>query len=755
MEEFNFYPYYWKHDDDNDEETSIKIYGLDEKFDNVCVKVLDFTPYVYIELPSHIKWDEGKTQYLGNKIDKIMRDNKPLKKCLVYKKKLYYANVNEDNKKKTFPYLFCSFLSKKDIKILTFRLNKPVQILNVGRFKLKIHEQDASPILQMACCANIYMTGWINFKGKKVIKEHQETICKNEFIVRWKNMKAVNNDILPRPKIMGFDIEVNSSNPSAMPKAKNPDDKIFQISCIITREKADKKDYKNYLLTLGNPSKKHLDKNIICKTYEDEDHLLLGFVNLIKEEQPNVLVGYNILGFDIPYMIDRANGHARCGYDFAKQGFHKYKEAKEKIIKWSSSAYKNQEFQFLDAEGILFIDLLPLVRRDFKLNNYKLKTISEHLLKDTKDDLDAQGIFKCYREGIKFSYDKDGNKKYSKKAQKYMAICGNYCVKDSILVVDLMHKLQTWTGLCEMAKVCNVPPFYLYTQGQQIKVYSQIYRFCLKEGIVVEKDGYVCKDNERYMGAHVFDPVPGVYNNVVPFDFSSLYPSTIIAYNIDYSTLVDDRVPNDIPDSKCNVMEWEEHIFCCHDPKVIRRKELDEIIKNKTEEVKLLREKKKKIKGKKNKDEMQQEINKKVEEIKPYREERSNIVKSKPKMPMCEKRKYRFLKEPKGVLPTVLENLLSARKNTRVEIKQHKKEIGETDDEIKIKDLELLNEVLNKRQLAYKVSANSMYGALGVRRGYLPLMPGAMCTTFMGRTNIEKVAEVIPREYGGKLIYGD
>ena len=50
---------------------------------------------------------------------------------------------------------------------------------------------------------------------------------------------------------------------------------------------------------------------------------------------------------------------------------------------------------------------------------------------------------------------------------------------------------------------------------------------------------------------------------------------------------------------------------------------------------------------------------------------------------------------------------------------------------------------------------NSMYGALGVRKGYLPLMAAAMATTFMGRTNIEIVAKTIPEKYGGELVYGD
>ena len=60
MERKKFFPYSWHVDEDEEEITSIRIYGLDEKDENVCVRVDDFTPYVYIELPERIHWDAGK-----------------------------------------------------------------------------------------------------------------------------------------------------------------------------------------------------------------------------------------------------------------------------------------------------------------------------------------------------------------------------------------------------------------------------------------------------------------------------------------------------------------------------------------------------------------------------------------------------------------------------------------------------------------------------------------------------------------------
>lgn len=756
MEKYRFFPYQWHIDDGEKEITSIRIYGLDESNENVCVRVDNFTPYVYLELPENIDWTASKAQLVGNKIDEILGEQRPLLKKLMMKKRLYGAHIDIDKKgeRKMFPYLFCSFSNSGDIKNLGYKLRGAINVIGIGSLKLRIHESDADPILQLTCCRNINTAGWVDFHGKRQEGHDKLTICDHEFKVKWKHLSPYDSNRLPKPKILGFDIEVNSMNPASFPNADRPGDKVFQISCVLARDGDSPEDYEPYLLTLGDPDQETVGDDVIIYTYETEAQLLQGFTEFIREENPNVIVGYNILGFDIPYLIARAE-QTMCLPDFDKQGFHKFAHAKKRTIKWSSSAYKNQEFEYIDAEGRLYVDLLPLVKRDFKMNNYKLKTIAEYFIGDTKDPLSVKGIFKCYRIGVK----KDSNGEYSKKARKAMAIVGKYCVQDSALVVRLMDKLKTWVGLTEMAKTCNVPIFSLYTQGQQIKVYSQLYKYCMYENIVVEKDGYEVSEDERYVGAHVFPPVPGRYNMVVPFDFASLYPTTIIAYNIDYHTWVTDPK---IPDSMCHVMEWQDCIGCCHDPKVIRKMELTKYIDMKQAEIKKMREKRNKTMDKLRKKEMMDEIQKELDDLKPYTQERSDINKTKPKFPMCAKRSYRFLKEPRGVLPTVIQNLLDARKHTRkVEMAAHYRELDklkkdeDNDHSERIKELESLLDVLDKRQLAYKVSANSMYGAMGVRRGYLPFMPGAMCTTYMGRTNIELVAKTIPEKYGGELIYGD
>lgn len=745
MEKGKLFSYSWHIDDNETDKTVIRIYGLNEKNENVCLRVENFKPYVYLELPSVRDWDETNVIPVISKINEYMKEKRPENYKLEFKKKSYYANIDKKGVKKLFPYLWCSFPHTSYIKALLSFCRKPVNIPGVGYVKFKVHEHNASPILQLTSLRNIPTAGWISFVGKRIKSgdPEKQTYCKYEYKAGWTHLEEFKCVEIARPLLMGYDIEVNSTDPTSMPKAKRSGDRIFQISCVLLRQGDKVENSKKYLLSLGKPEKKIVGETVEVLCFDTETELLEGFKDFIQKHQPNILIGYNIFTFDIPYMLERSETEQAT--TFAQQCMTIGRYGIKKSIKWSSSAYKNQCFEFLDCEGRIFVDLLPLVRRDYKMSNYKLSTIASHFLKGiTKDPLDAKGIFKCYRLGMKGG----------KKGNKAMGIVGKYCVKDSELVVRLFETLTTWFALCEMSKVTNVPIFALYTQGQQLKVFSNAYRKCTNENIVVENEGYVAKPDDHYVGATVFPPKPGLYNKVVPFDFSSLYPTTIIAYNISWDTLVGDDDP--IPDSMCRVMEWEDHIGCSHDPREIRKVELNNIIKGREEELKKLRYERDLKSNKDIKEEIKLKIERILKETKPYREERSNLQKSKNKHIICAKRKYRWIKSPKGILPEILSHLLDTRANTKKEMKDVKaelKSLKEGSPEYISKATYL--DVLDQRQLALKVSANSGYGCLGVVRGYLPLMPGAMCTTYKGRKAIEEASESIQKDWGGVLVYGD
>lgn len=686
MEQSSLFTYAWHIDDKQKNVTSIRVYGLSKENKNICLHINDFTPYIYLELPTYISWTHVKAQQVCKKINDMMGNCKPVKSSLTFKRKLYYSYLDENGEHKLFPYLFLAFSNKSDINLFTFKVKSGISVQGIGILNVKVHEQKANPVLQMVCARNIPTAGWIRFKGVEVSRDDKITSCDHEYNVCWKNLTTSTSEDVVRPLVMCFDIEVYSHNPNKMPNQTNPKDKVFQMSCVFFRVGDDESKFEKYLFSLGEPDPDKVGEDVNTFSCCTEAELLESYANIINERNPNIICGYNIFKFDIPYMLARANDPCRILNIFDKHGFTLYNHAQERKIKWSSSAYKNQEFSYLDAEGRLFVDLLPIVQRDFKFANYQLKTVSEYFIGETKDPLSPKGIFKCYEIGMLGGEN----------GAKALGVVGKYCVQDSVLVAKLFDKLQTWFGLSEMAKICNTPIFTLFTQGQQIKVYSQVYKLCMSLNIVVESDGYVPGENEHYQGAHVFEPIPGVYDCVVPFDFASLYPSIMISHNIDFTSLV--PADSTISDDMCHVIEWDEHVSCLHD---------------------------------------------------------TTPRKTKAKHVLCGHRRFRFLKTQKGVLPALLENLLAARKTTRAMQKELSTKIEEASEPDKKLELQTLWNVLEKRQLAYKVSANSMYGTLGVQAGYLPLMPGAMCVTAVGRKSILKVADVITNQYGARIVLGD
>lgn len=682
----------------------LRMYGIDADGKNVCLHVMDFMPYFYVELDNLTEQEMAQYEYsiFRNLIEVMGRhEQKYCKKqggcdyCwrgrmerVVGMRKLYFHH-----ERNSFTMIKISFPTNLQRKRAYYRLQaKTIQAgYHSGKSQILIHENEANPILQFCTRSRIDSAGWIRWKKETTAPKTRQTTADREIVRRWDEIQPIMEERSPPfPLLLSFDIEVYSNVPTRMPDPSIDTDEIFQISMVFSR---DGKEVVSYLLSLGKPSPHAVGKNVRLHLYRTEADLLIGFTTILQKENPNVMIGYNIFGFDLMYMIERAK---RLGIMpiFDQMGIRTTNwssavcHAPTKEISWSSSAYQHQSFFFLDAEGRLFIDLLPVIRRDYKFENYRLKTISEYFIGDTKDPITPKNIFDSYRRS------KEGD-------HQLLGRVGKYCVQDASLVLRLFFKLQLWIGLCEMAKACRVPILTLYTQGQQIKVFSQLYNQCTHDRIVVQsfhslgENGKCLEGTDHYSGAMVFPPDPGVYDWVIPFDFSSLYPTTIIAYNIDFSTLV---LHNHIPDDRCHIIEWWDHIGCEHD---------------------------------------------------------TTVHSTKPKSIVCQKFRYRFLKEPVGVIPQLLIHLLQQRKMTKSLMKQVDRSLAIAVDDKQRADLEMLYQVYDKRQLAYKVSANSMYGAMGVKKGYLPFLPGAMCTTAMGRINIQKAADHVRRAFQGSIIYGD
>ena len=767
-EDFFIFPFQWSHDDEHNDDgqlqSIIRCYGWNEKNESVYVSIHDFEIPMWIELPENIEWTETKVKMAAQALTNLAKekDNKPLSVNYVNLKKLYYANVQKEGDKyidKKFPFFEVRFRSQRALNNYTYNLKRDLYVSNVGKIKFKCHayETSVTPILKMFARYNIPSSNWIKFRGLRIPDDEKESSRMHEYTVSTQKMRAatdqeMNNLPIVYPRVLSFDNEAYSKTEGSMPKATKPSDKVFMIGATLSSMVDGKKEIKKFLLTICDiddfkgvdENGKETDEVIDIRKFKGEYDLYLGFTDLIKELDPDVILGYNIFGWDFPYMIDRATKMLSCMGEFDRMGCIAGKHSPIKEIKWESKAHGKQEMKYLDAEGRLILDLLPFIKRNYKLSNYRLETVCDEFLKTNKDPIKAKDMFYFYKTN-----DKNG-----------LRDVGKYCVQDAYVTYLLYEKLLIWFDLIESATTNCVPIFYMYTKGQQIKTYSCLLKYCMNNQIVVQSNAYTVSDKEKYEGAYVSKPIPGIYKMILPFDFASLYPSIIMAHNIDFSKLVLDE---SIPDELCHVFDWERHQFCEHDKewcdKVAKQKEK----KQRAEENKRLKEQKKRSRELKKSGVKTVKVEVVEEEKVQDDEPEPDLI---PEERICEHYRYRFLKANvtgKGVIPVILESLLQARKDTRKVIAKNEDKIKELKKVLHISDsnkeemkrLEEINQVLDKRQLAYKVSANSAYGGFGVKKGLLSCLPAAMCVTTKGRESIKLASKFLEAECGGQVIYND
>jgi DNA polymerase delta subunit 1 len=262
-------------------------------------------------------------------------------------------------------------------------------------------------------------------------------------------------------------------------------------------------------------------------SFETEQEMLSAWSRFVRVCDPDVLTGYNIVNFDLPYLLDRAlKLKVR---DFPFLGRLTGQETIMRKTQMSSSAFGTHESKSFTMHGRVVMDMLQIVTRDHKLRSYSLNSVSAEFLGEQKEDVHYSIISDLQR----------GNEQ----TRRRLAV---YCLKDALLPLRLMDKLMCLTNYMEMARVTGIPLGWLVSRGHMIKVVSLLHRKGhdvdlvipdLKTGKVGGKSGD--GGGPQFEGATVIEPKRGYYQDpIATLDFASLYPSIIMAHNLCYSTLV-------------------------------------------------------------------------------------------------------------------------------------------------------------------------------------------------------------------------
>ena len=291
-------------------------------------------------------------------------------------------------------------------------------------------------------------------------------------------------------------------------------------------------------------------------------------------------------------------------------------------------------------------------------------------------------------------------------------LIAKYCIQDCNLVHYLMNKIDVITGFVEMSGLCSVPMDFLVMRGQGIKLTSYIAKKCRENGTLMP-DLDKSKSDDGYEGAIVLPPKRDLYldDPVACVDYSSLYPSSMISENISH-------------DSKVWTKEFNQ----------------DNVLIETTGE----------------QDEEGNYIYDNLDGYKyiditydtyKWRRKNNNASSAMEKVKVGYKtcRYAQFPHGELGILPAILKECLAARKATRKLIKTEK------DD--------FMKNILDKRQLSIKVTANSIYGQTGAKTSTFYDKDVAASTTSTGRKLLIYGQKVIETAYKNRTIetksYGD
>jgi len=560
--------------------------------------------------------------------------------------------------------------------------------------------------------------------------------------------------------------EINVSLDSIFPKLEG--DKVTFIGSTFMKY-GDEEPYMNHCIALNTCSDLPVE-NSILESYQTEKEVLLSWQKLIQRENPDIIIGYNIFGFDYMFMFKRAEEN-NCIEDFLKLSRNKdeicatkdrdtgkYK-LEESTIQIASGQH---DLKFIKINGRLQVDLYNFFRREENLSSYKLDYVAGHFIGDFIKSLDhklsgkteiktvnmtglLEGSFVHFEEighsidyydnGAKFkvTYVNKADGKFivegivnpdtSKKVRWCLAkddvtpkdifrmtngsaddraVIAKYCIQDCNLVHYLFNKADILTGFIEMSKICSVPINFLVMRGQGIKLTSYIAKKCREKRTlmpVIEKGGL----DDGYEGAIVLDPKCDLYldNPVACVDYASLYPSCMMSENFSH----DSKVWTKEYDLAGNLIE-----------ETGEKDENDNFIYDNLPEYEYV-----------------------DVEYDTYRYIRKHPAAAAEKVKSGTK-KCRFAQFPDGkraIMPSILEELLGARKATRKLIPQ------QTD--------EFMKNVLDKRQLGYKVTANSLYGQCGAKTSTFYEMDIAAATTATGRLLLVYAKKIIEECYGDAI----
>ena len=311
-------------------------------------------------------------------------------------------------------------------------------------------------------------------------------------IVRFTNPTIKPCDISPKFVIASIDIETGAKT-----------NQLYSIAVHITG----KKDEHKKVFVIGEKPKHTPDP---ISFYNNERQLLANFFLWFKEIDPDIIIGWHVIGFDLLFLDNKCR-ELGISLDIARAG------GRVSLRQRKPSGY------FISVTGRVVIDGPSVLRASFfSFEDFKLETVAQELLGTgktiTPDENKIEEIDRLFKE------DKTS--------------LADYNLQDAVLVTDIFAK----TGLIELSvRRAQISGLLMDQLGMMTAAFDHFYLPRLHRAGFTAPNLKDIQTTEHAAGGYVIEPTPGIYENIIVLDFKSLYPSIIQTFKIDpYSLLMKD-----------------------------------------------------------------------------------------------------------------------------------------------------------------------------------------------------------------------
>jgi DNA polymerase I len=259
------------------------------------------------------------------------------------------------------------------------------------------------------------------------------------------------------------------------------------------------------------------------ETFGNEAEMLNRFFEVFQQYDPDIVGGYNILDFDIPYIVDRVS--------ILNDPVSTVKPVTGRDGRLLSYR-KIGTRTMVSMPGRVVVDALPLVRSQYSLKRYTLRNVAKELLEMEKLDIAPSEMEDHWNDS-------------GEKILRFI----DYAQRDSDLALELLIKLRLLDKYIAVAQVSGSLLQEVVDGGQTSMVDNLLLREYGKRDRVIppkpsdDEVGFRNLSSEGLKGGEVLEPKKGLLENIVIMDYKSLYPTIMMAHNLCYTTVVEKDRP--------------------------------------------------------------------------------------------------------------------------------------------------------------------------------------------------------------------